>query len=154
MPKQRKRSGPAIQLDQLRSQVAELEETLRAIRMGEVDAVLISDPEGKRVFTLQGTEHPYRVMVETFDEGAATLAADGAVLYANRSFAKIFDVPLEKLIGSRLNRFVFGDDQALLVAYFFQQYPSPGSRCNSFDVLACRTSISKGIFTTCFISPF
>jgi PAS domain-containing protein len=61
--------------------------------MGEVDAVLICGPEGDSVFTLQGAEHPYRVMVETIDEGAATLATDGAVLYANRSFAKILDVP-------------------------------------------------------------
>jgi PAS domain S-box-containing protein len=82
--------------------------------MGEVDAVLIAGPEGERVFTLQGAEHPYRVMVETIDEGAATLAADGAVLYANRSFAKILDAPLERLIGSRLNKFVFGEDQQLL----------------------------------------
>jgi two-component system NarL family sensor kinase len=114
MPKQTKRSSSARQLDELRSRVAELEETLRAIRMGEVDAVLICGPEGDSVFTLQGAEHPYRVMVETIDEGAATLATDGAVLYANRSFAKILDVPLEKLIGSRLNKFVFGEDQELL----------------------------------------
>jgi two-component system NarL family sensor kinase len=114
MLKQTKRSGPVTQLDELRSRVAELEETLRAIRMGEVDAVLIAGPEGERVFTLQGAEHPYRVMVETIDEGAATLAADGAVLYANRSFAKIFHAPLERLIGSRLNNFVFGEDQELL----------------------------------------
>jgi two-component system, NarL family, sensor kinase len=114
MPKKEKRSGPVTQLEELHWRVAELEETLRAIRMGEVDAVLISGPEGERVFTLQGAEHPYRVMVETIDEGAATLAGDGAVLYANRSFAKIFDVPLEKLIGSRLSKFVFGEDRDLL----------------------------------------
>jgi PAS domain S-box-containing protein len=53
-------------------------------------------------------------MVETIDEGAATLADDGTVLYANRSFAEIFDVPLEKLIGAPLNDFVFGEDRELL----------------------------------------
>jgi formate hydrogenlyase transcriptional activator len=112
MPKKKK--GSVTQLEELHLRVAELEETLLAIRMGEVDAVMISGPEGERVFTLQGAEHPYRVMVETIDEGAATLAGDGAVLYANRSFAKIFDVPLEKLIGSPLSKFVFGEDQDLL----------------------------------------
>ena len=53
-------------------------------------------------------------MVETIDEGAATLADDGTVLYANRSFAEIFDVPLEKFIGAPLNDSVFGEDRNLL----------------------------------------
>jgi PAS domain S-box-containing protein len=82
--------------------------------MGEVDAVLVSGPQGDQVFTLQGAEHPYRLMVETIDEGAATLADDGTVLYANRSFAEIFDIPLEKFIGAPLNDFVFGEDRELL----------------------------------------
>ena len=103
MPKRKKRPARTGQVTGLRARVAELEETFRAIRMGEVDAVLVSGPEGDQVFTLQGAEHPYRLMVETIDEGAATLADDGTVLYANRSFAEIFDVPLEKFIGAPLN---------------------------------------------------
>ena len=98
MPKRKKQSAPIHAGRPICSlRIAELEETLRAIRMGEVDAVLVSGPHGDQVFTLQGAEHPYRLMVETIDEGAATLADDGTVLYANRSFAEIFDVPLEKL---------------------------------------------------------
>jgi two-component system NarL family sensor kinase len=104
----------STQVTDLRARIEELEETLRAIRMGEVDAVLVSGPHGDQVFTLQGAEHPYRLMVETIDEGAATLAEDGTVLYANRSFAEIFDIPLEKFIGAPLNDFVFGEDRELL----------------------------------------
>jgi len=54
----------------------EAEETLRAIRSGEVDGLIVSTAEGDRVFTLMGAEHPYRVMVETMNEGAVTLAFD------------------------------------------------------------------------------
>jgi two-component system NarL family sensor kinase len=114
VPKRKKQPAPSAQVTDLLARVAELEETLRAIRMGEVDAVLVSGPGGDQVFTLQGAEHPYRLMVETIDEGAATLADDGTVLYANRSFAEIFDVALEKFIGAPLNDFVFGEDRALL----------------------------------------
>jgi two-component system, NarL family, sensor kinase len=116
MPRRKKRKSPvrASQTPALRARISELEETLRAIRMGEVDAVLVSGPEGDQVFTLQGAEHPYRLMVETIDEGAATLADDGTVLYANRSFAEIFNVPLEKFIGAPLNDCVFGEDRNLL----------------------------------------
>jgi two-component system NarL family sensor kinase len=114
VPKRKKQPAPSAHVTDLRARIAELEETLRAIRMGEVDAVLVSGPQGDQVFTLQGAEHPYRLMVETIDEGAATLADDGTVLYANRSFAEIFDVALEKFIGAPLNGFVFGEDRQLL----------------------------------------
>jgi two-component system, NarL family, sensor kinase len=110
MKKQKSRPRKPNEMEELLARVAELEETLRAIRMGEVDAVVVSSPIGDQVFTLQGAEHPYRILVETIDEGAATLSHDGTVLYSNKSFAAIFDVPLEKFIGSPLESFVSGDD--------------------------------------------
>src|SRR6202047_2927578 len=112
--KRKKQAVRSAQISDLHARIAELEETLRAIRMGEVDAVLVAGPHGDQVFTLQGAEHPYRLMLEPIDEGAATLADDGTVLYANRSFADIFDTPLEKFIGAPLSDFVFGEDRALL----------------------------------------
>jgi PAS domain S-box-containing protein len=112
--KQRNGAKPEKELQELRARIAELDETLRAIRVGEVDAVLVSSPGGEQVFTLQGAEHPYRVLVEKIDEGAATLAEDGTILYANRSFARIFCVPLEKCIGSHLLHFVSTDDKEYL----------------------------------------
>ncbi|HEY2823314.1 MAG TPA: response regulator [Candidatus Acidoferrum sp.] len=96
-------------MGELRERVVELEETLRAIRAGEVDAVVVSAPKGDQVFTLQGAEHPYRLLVETIDEGAATLSNDGTVLYSNRSFANIFDAQLERFIGSPIENFVSGE---------------------------------------------
>jgi PAS domain S-box-containing protein len=89
-------------VDEMQARLEELEETLRAIRHGEVDALVVSAPEGDRVFTLQGADHPYRVIVETINEGAATLSAEGLILYANRRLAEMVEVPLEKLIGSKL----------------------------------------------------
>jgi two-component system, NarL family, sensor kinase len=99
---------------ELKARVAELEETLRAIHVGEVDAVLVSSVKGDQVFTLQGAEHPYRLLVETIEEGAATLADDGTVLYSNKSFAAFFGVPLEKFIGAPLHNFVDGSDAEFL----------------------------------------
>ena len=39
-------------------------------------------------------------------EGALTIAADGLILYANRRFAKMLDVPLHKVTGSSLLQWV------------------------------------------------
>lgn len=110
MKKHKKETNGAKELADLRTRVSELEETLRAIRNGEVDAVLVSGPRGEQVYTLQGAEHPYRLLVEKIDEGAATLADDGTILYSNKSFAGIFEVPLQRFIGAQLQDFVSGKD--------------------------------------------
>src|SRR4051812_18493105 len=104
----------ATTVHELKARVEELEETLRAIRAGEVDAVLVSSAQGDQVFTLQGAEHPYRLLVESIEEGAATLSDDGTVLYANKSFAAFFGVPLEKFIGAPLFNFVPPSDVEFL----------------------------------------
>jgi PAS domain S-box-containing protein len=112
--KQKKETRQPNLVEDLKARVAELEETLRAIHMGEVDAVLVSSSHGDQVFTLQGAEHPYRLLVETIEEGAATLSDDGTVLYSNKSFAAFFGVPLEKFIGTPLYNFVSGNDAEFL----------------------------------------
>ncbi len=84
--------------DHLRMRLEEAEETLRAIRTGEVDALIVSSPEGEKVYTLQSAELPYRVLVERMQEGAVTLSADGTILYCNLRFAAMLNVPHAKLI--------------------------------------------------------
>ena len=115
MNKHKKARTHDKELSDLQARVIELEETLRAIRMGEVDAVLVAGSNGEQVFTLQGAEHPYRVLVERIDEGAATLSQDGTVLYSNKSFARMFDVPLERCIGARLPALVSSQEREYLL---------------------------------------
>jgi two-component system, NarL family, sensor kinase len=91
--------------------VEELHEIMQAIRGGRVDALVVKTPSGDRVFALQGADEPYRVLIETMQEGAATLGADGTILYANARFAEIVGVPLEKLIASSLPEQLQSADQ-------------------------------------------
>ncbi|MCK7513933.1 MAG: PAS domain-containing protein [Desulfobacterales bacterium] len=76
-------------MQELTKRMMESEETLRAILSGEVDGLVVKTAEGDRVFTLSGADHPYRIMVETMNEGAVTLAADGTILFCNQRFADI-----------------------------------------------------------------
>lgn len=94
-----------VEINRLRTRLAEVEESLGAIQRGEVDALVVSGPGGDQIYTLQGAEHPYRVMVEAINEGAATLLQDGTILYSNRQFAQMLGQPLEKLIGKHLGEF-------------------------------------------------
>jgi PAS domain S-box-containing protein len=108
------------ELAEVRSRLEEAEETLRAIRHGEVDALVISGPEGDRVFTLKGADHAYRVLVESINEGTATLAPDGDILYANQQLAEILGTPLERLIGTPIGDYVEAADWELFRALLEQ----------------------------------
>jgi len=100
--------------EELRARLEEAEETLRAIRNGEVDALVVSGEHGEQVFTLRGADHPYRVLIESMSEGALTLTAEGLILYANRRVAELVKAPLERVIGSSLEAWVAPEDQGLL----------------------------------------
>ncbi len=100
------------QVAALELRLSEAEETLRAIRNGEVDAVVVGGRDGDQVFTLDGAEHAYRVLVESMNEGALTLTEDSTILYANRCFARMIRSPLEQVTGNSFRRFVGADDNA------------------------------------------
>ena len=98
----------------LRTRLADAEETLRALRGGEVDSVRVAGTAGAQVFTLEGAEHAYRLLIESMNEGALTLTADAVVLYANQCFARMVKCPLEQVIGRSLRRFLCAKDRAAL----------------------------------------
>ncbi len=98
----------------LQSRVDDAEETLRAIRDGEVDAIVSTGPEGARVYTLKGADAAYRVMIEEMAEGAVTLGPDGLILFANRPFATMLGFPLERVLGANIQDFVVADDVDLV----------------------------------------
>ncbi len=105
--KQAKKKRPPLgQVKNLRVRLEEAEETLRAIRGGEVDALVISGAKGEQVYTLQGADRSYRILLETMGEGAAALASDGMILYCNHRLSEMLKVPLEQLTGSSMENYV------------------------------------------------
>ena len=107
-------AAKARELAKLRARLAEADETLRAIRTGEVDTVVVAGKQGPQVFTLKGAEHAYRVLIESMNEGALTLTADKMILYANQRFARMVQCPLEQVLGSSFRRFLSAEDRATL----------------------------------------
>ncbi len=109
------------EINDLRQRLEEAEETLRAIRQGEVDALVVSGPDGDQVYTLKGADHPYRILVETINEGTATLlASDGTIVYANRLLAELLRMPLEKLLGSNFGDYIPPPERELFEALMSQ----------------------------------
>ncbi len=96
----------------LRERLAEAESVIHAIRHGDIDAVVVSSTEGDRVFTLEGTDHPYRTLVESMNEGATTLTDDGVILYSNPRLATLLGSSAATLPGARLAGWIAPADAA------------------------------------------
>ncbi len=114
---------------ELEERLREAQETLDAIRSGEVDAVVVKGSQGEQVYTLRGAEEPYRVMVEAMTEGAVTFSPDGTILYCNAHFAEMVRAGLEKVIGSPLQRYINPADVEKFSA-LLEQARATGAREN------------------------
>jgi two-component system sensor histidine kinase/response regulator len=115
-PPEREHPAPRELVD-VDERLAEAVETLRAIRHGEVDALLVADGSpGEQVFTLSSADRPYRMFVENMRDGAATVSESGIVLYANQAFADLLSQPLPHVIGVPLTSLVVDRHRAALAA--------------------------------------
>ena len=141
----------AEQLRALTARLEEAEETLRAVRSGEIDAFIVQGPQGEQVFALRSAEQPYRNLVEDMLEGAAILTTDGDIAYCNRRFAELIAVPLEQVVGGAMVRFVSGVDRpayrALLAAgEGKRQVKLLSANGHAIDVfLSFTTSVTDGV---------
>lgn len=91
-------------VEQLRSRLTEAEETLRAVRHGEIDALLGPGTSGLQLFNLNA-------LLEEMNEGAVALDVEGRMRYCNRRFAEIVHASIADALGRRLTEFVHPDDQ-------------------------------------------
>lgn len=91
---------------EFRYQLEEANDTIEAIRNGQVDAIIVKGEEGHQLFTLKTADQTYRVFIEKMNEGAVTLNRDGMILYSNSRFAAMMGIPLEKMIGLKFETFI------------------------------------------------
>jgi len=104
----------------LKEELDEAQETLRAIAQGEVDAFIVHTQDGEQVYTLKSAEHPYRVMVEAMNEGAATLLLDGTIIYSNDQLGEILGRDSSDLAGKSMSQFVAVKDRPVFDAMLAQ----------------------------------
>ena len=105
----------AVTAEQIRSlteRLEEAEETLRAVRSGEIDAFIVQGPKGEQIYALRSAEQPYRNLIEDMLEGAAILTTDGDIAYCNKRFAQLVAVPLEDVVGGAMERFISKTDRS------------------------------------------
>ena len=144
-------SSTEEQIRSLTERLEEAEETLRAVRSGEVDAFIVQGPTGEQIFALRSAEQPYRNLIEDMLEGAAILTTDGDIAYCNRRFAELVAVPLEDVIGGAVERFIASTDRPAYRALLRTGSGKRRARLTSADgrtidvLLSFTTSISEDV---------
>lgn len=122
------------------------EETLRAIRSGEVDALVVMREDGDQIFTLKDAIRPYQVLIEEMNEGAVTLALDGMILYCNARFADILALPSQTLLGKSFFQFVSPADRPR-ARELLEQRPAGKGR-GELSLLGAKVDVPVGISLT------
>jgi PAS domain S-box-containing protein len=87
--------------------------TLRSIREGEADALVVVGPDGERVLMLQDADEPYRIVVETMSEGALVVDIHDRVVYANPAMRALVGLTGKPIVGTPVDA-LFAAGQELL----------------------------------------
>jgi len=101
------------EIEILRQKLDEANDTIDAIRAGKVDAFIVKDKEGHRIYTLKSADQTYRVFIEKMIEGAVTLNKKGIILYSNSRFASMIHISLSKIMGSYFQQYVSVESTAV-----------------------------------------
>lgn len=99
------------EIERLRMRLEEAEAVVEAIRNGIVDAVVVNSTPGERVYTLEGAERPYRLLVEAMEQGVAVLNSEGVVLYCNPCLAELLRRSVQNITGCTIDSFAAETDQ-------------------------------------------
>ena len=100
----------AAQIRALHERLEELEETVAAVRAGRVDAVVVSAEPGEELYVLERFDRPYRLLLESMQQGAAVVDAEGLIAYCNRSLAELFRRSRDEVTGSHWRDYLSGPD--------------------------------------------
>jgi PAS domain S-box-containing protein len=106
------READRRRIAELEALLGEAQQTLDAIRDGEVDAVVVGGPETRRIYTLESADRSYRMLIEQMAEGAIMLSADSVVLYANQALSDLLGLPPGHVLGRSFVGFVADGDRS------------------------------------------
>ena len=121
--------------EELRRRLESAEEITRAIRENEIDALVVGLDGRQRVHPLRGADEAYRVLVEAMGEGAVNVALDGTILYCNRRFAELVNVPVANALGSSIFRFVEGEAEGAFRAFVWEGGHGPDAVRRDFRLV-------------------
>jgi PAS domain S-box-containing protein len=132
---------------ELSQRLEEANDTIEAIRTGQVDALVVNDSEaGHQLYTLKTADQSYRVFIEKMNEGAVTLNEDGIILYANSRFASMLGTTFSGVVGKLFGSFVSQDCLTMFREVFAMAWQKDiqieVTLCKNDDAVPCQLSLA------------
>lgn len=93
------------EIDSLKEKLNESNSIIDAIKNGDVDALVVNNKGVPELYSLETADYTYRLLIEKFRQGALSIAKNGLILYCNDYFAKLVNVPSEKIIGNYIQEY-------------------------------------------------
>jgi two-component system NarL family sensor kinase len=113
------------EITSLRFRLEETEQALLAIRTGEVDTLVVSGNNGEQVFTRQGADHSYRILLEGLNEAALILTSDGTILYSNGRFSEMTRALSKRLLGSSVQDLIKPSERKVFTSILRESARAP-----------------------------
>lgn len=113
------------ELEQLRIRLAEARAALRSFRKGEDQGLLVGSSQLLRLSRPNGTENPFRQMVETLVEGAVFLSGDGRILYSNQQFANILGYTIQDYLNTHFENLACDTNKVLFRSFLEDSLHGP-----------------------------
>lgn len=95
----------------LENQLSEANDLIDAIKEGSIDAFILNREGRSDIYAIENIDYTYRVLIEKFNEGAISISEDGLILYCNDYFAHLLNIPINKIIGTYFNSYVYSVGQ-------------------------------------------
>ena len=102
------------EVQKLRERLEEPEELQRAVSEGDLDALIMTGPEGEMVFTLTGADNAYRTLVEIAIEDIVIIDAELKIIYTGKRLINKTGYRKEEVIGRSWLDFI--DEESKIVA--------------------------------------
>lgn len=93
------------EIESLREKLYESNSIIDAIKDGDVDALVVNNNGKPQLYSLETADYTYRLLIEKFRQGALSIAKNGLILYCNDYFAKLINIPSEKIIGNYIQHY-------------------------------------------------
>lgn len=88
------------EIESLKNQLFDANNIIDAIKEGSVDALVVNNGGAPQIYSIESADYTYRILIEKLGEGALSITNDGLILYCNDYFAKLINMPAEKITGT------------------------------------------------------
>jgi signal transduction histidine kinase len=93
-------------INELEIQLVESNSIIEAIQHGAVDALVLNKDGKHSIYSLESADYTYRILIEKVQEGALSISDNGLILYCNEYFAKLINMPDDKVVGTYFNSYI------------------------------------------------